>query len=245
MNKVPLYRFFLSVFLLSLAGCAPIIPFVSSSSIPPIPNNLLHSTIDNGDQDILVIPVWGQQQQFRYIIDSATIINSSSIQELSNVVGSRTSYGMVGLAAARGKTIEFEGMYLLSKKADAILMRPLNNGWGAILTAKLDRWWYLDLVAKFRESDQVSIWTYGANSFWDAHYKITRSVYIKRTTSTAKDVPEWLSFPMQQWFPGKKRLEFLLPETHRKRIVDFLQSIPDVYIAKVQSVWRQSAITEQ
>ena len=229
-----------------LPGCAPVVPFSVNTSIPKIPDYLLSEFEKENKSLILAIPVWktweghikeGQHRYYNTVIDSGFVLQPEQVSIIHEVIPSRTSYGLTGLASAYAVENHFIGMYMISGNGNVTLLLPENRSWKVILHARVDEEWKSSLITTFRDVKTRNVFKEKEGSFWMSRYTIPCEYFTK-----AKSIPgEWCKGDVAGWFP-RQPIEINMDERNREEIVEFINAINPVLNNNEKAKWTQRDI---
>jgi hypothetical protein len=233
-----------------LVGCAPVIPYVANTSIPPISEKYIFSP-DNSSTRVLALPLWkvrkgyideANLKPYTVILDSAYVLRYSQISDLNKIIPNRVSYGLGGLSNAYSTDIFFVGIYLISEYGDAALLINASKkwvkdvqDWEAILQAPMTEKWLGTLKSTIQSPLVSHAKNFDKDGFWNANYSISCEVFLK-----GSDLPEqFCTDDIKKNFPNAD-IQINLSGKERNDSLSFLDSIDLINISTEKSKWVQT-----
>lgn len=195
MTRLPGMIVRVSVVVLMLLSCVSCIPIIKESSAPPIDKYSLSVLFNNGNERILVLPVW---QKYPVIISEQSIEESSTlsfgtplflkvkdIPGINKLISSKTTAGLiVGPVVGVGRGVVFDGYYIISESGRIIWLK--NKIAKSVFISQQGK---KELIKAFRESREI--YSPSSSDVW--HFIGKMKLIINYNSSTRNDIVNLIS----------------------------------------------------
>lgn len=127
-----MYKFTL-IFLITLTCLVSCLPYSKTSEISFLPN--IQDEFGENSERVLVLPVWEKYPLLMArglgfcAIGDPLFLTVQDLTNLHNIIPSKTSVGLMGINAAIGKTIFFNGAIIISESGRIVTIHCENTTW--------------------------------------------------------------------------------------------------------------------